>query len=251
MNKELPSADFHDQRNDMAYWFPKLRDIEVPTPESQPLPIEPDDEGKPVWDTDLASEIVQCLGGKAFARGGYKSAQMQLSRGSIIFDASHGQVDSTLKELVSQQAMMQMPLGDSLWLREYLDVNWNHYARQNQNPEVRAFIRDGEVVCYHPRLEGFDGDEDNRESAIDQIERAWPREVELGERRHEGLITYAERVADEFDGWWSVDFVMDVNGDWWCTDMALDALYERDGQVRGMSDHPEECEHDIEVLHDE
>jgi len=247
---DLPTADFHAERNDMAYWLPKLREIDVPIPESQPLPIELND-GKRTWDDDLAAEIVENLGGKAFARSGYKSAQFELERGSHIRSPKTKEVNRTLMELLSQHAMMQMPIGECLWLREHLDLNWNHYARGNQNPEIRVFIRDGEITCYHPRLEGFEGDEGNEQTAKEFIESAWPIEVEHGQRTHEGNETYAKRVAAEFDGWWSVDFVMDTNGNWWCTDMALDALYKRDGTMQGMSAHPEDCKHDIEVLNDD
>jgi len=233
----------------MAYWFPKLRDLDVPVPESQPLPLERQEDAMPEWDSELACEIVENLGGEAFVRSGYKSAQMELDKGSHIKSHEQKQVTRTIKELLVQHTMMHMPIGESLWLREYLDLDWNHYARENQCPEVRVFIRDGEIACYHPRLEGFDGYENNRETAENFIESAWPAELDDGlYRTHEGIQTYAQRVADEFDGWWSVDFVMDTNGDLWCTDMALDELYERDGDLRGISAHPGECEHDIEVL---
>jgi hypothetical protein len=244
-NKQVPHASFHDERLDMAYWFPKLRDIDVPTPESQPLPIESREDKPPTWDTSLVSEIVENLGGEAFARSGYKSAQMSVEDGSHIHSPTKTEVDRTLRELVSQHIMMQMPLGESLWLREWLDLDWNAYGREQMNPEVRTFIRDGEIVCYHPRLEGFEGRSEDRSSAEMYIENAWPREVEHGFRDHEGLVVYAERVAEEFDGWWSVDFVMDRNKDWWCTDMAIDALYERDGEKRSISAHPGDCEHDV------
>lgn len=245
---EIPKADFHDRRIDMAHWYPKLRDIDVPTPKTQPLALERTEGESPTWDTKSACEIVEKLGGSAFARSGYKSAQMSLYEGSHIRDNSEKTINQTLRELVSQHAMMQMPLGESLWLRELLDVNWSNYARENLCPEVRAFIRDGEVVCHHPRLEGFSDHPDEEEAAEQIIEQAWPREIEYGQRDHEALVVYAERVAEEFDGWWSVDFVMDTSGKWWCTDMAIDALYERDGNVRGMSQHPDDCNHNIEVM---
>lgn len=241
---DCPIVDFHDDRIDMAHWFPKLRDIDVPTPESQPLPLDRSGDGPPEWDTDLAVEIVENLGGDAFVRSGYKSSQMALSEGSHIYEATPDEVDSTLTELLSQHVMMRMPIGESLWLRELLDVNWCSYSRDPLVPEVRVFIRDGDVVCHHPRLEGFDhapGGDEKRETAESFIEQGWDEEVE----------ECAQRVADEFDGWWSVDFVLTTDGSgWYCTDMALDGVY--DGEKRGqegwqnLSEHAEGCPHNLQ-----
>lgn len=237
-----PIAEFHDERIDMAHWFPTLRDLDVPTPESQPLPLEwpEDDGGPPTWDNDLAAEIVENMGGEAFVRSGYKSAQLHHS-GSHIQSPDPKDVHDTIAELLSQHVMMQMPLGESLWFREWLDLNFCAYARENLVPEVRVFIQNGEVVCHHPRLEGFGGHEDHRETAEEYIESGWS-----SEHRDETVGDYAERVAAAFDGCWSVDFVMDRSGDWWCTDMALDALYQRDGEWMNISEHPGDCPHDWE-----
>lgn len=244
---EVPVASFHDDRLDMAHWFPMIRDLDVPTPETQPLPLDRSGEGPPEWDTGLTSEIVENLGGEAFVRSGYKSAQIDQS-GSHIFSAASEEIDRTLMELLSQHAMMGMRLGESLWLREYLDVDFCAYGREPLVPEVRAFIRDGEVVCHHPRLEGFEDHPDHRETAEEFIESGWD-----SEHRDETVQDYAERVADAVDGWWSVDFIMDRSGHWYCTDMALDALYWRDEEEfwTGISEHPGDCEHAIETYADE
>lgn len=243
---EPEQVSFHDERLDMAHWYPRLRNIDVPTPETQPLPIERQDRKPPEWDSQLAQEIVENLGGEAFARSGYKSAQMNMN-GSHVHAPTEDAVDETLTELVSQHVMMQMPLGETLWFREWLELDYCQYARDNLVPEIRVFIRDGEVVCHHPRLEGFEKVCDSHEKAArDYINQGW----DDGTLSDESVETYAERVADEFsDGWWSVDFVLERGSwEWYCTDMALDAVYERDGELRGVSDHPGECEHDVMEL---
>lgn len=241
---DCPIVSFTDERIDMAYWFPTLREIDVPVPESQPLPLERPDDGPPTWDSEFAAEVVENLGGEAFARSGYKSAAIHQS-GSYIPNHGLETVDTTLKELVAQHGMMGLPVGEFLWLREYLDVDHCAYARAPLVPEVRAFIRDGEVVCHHPRLEGFDlapGGDELRERAVDAVERGWERSVE----------TYADRVATAFDGdgWWSVDFIQTVDGEWYCTDMALDGLYDGDQRGRegwqNLSEHASGCEHNLQ-----
>lgn len=250
MDRDVPVVSFFGGRTDMAHWLPKLREIDVPVPESHPVPLAHDDDGPPEWETQVAIDVVERLGGEAFARSGYKSAQMNLEEGGHIRSADESAVDSTLLELGAQHAMRGMPMGESLWLREYLDVDFCRYCRENLVPEVRVFIRDGEIACHHPRLEGFDRAPDHHhDMALEFIESGWD-----GEHRDETIEMYAERVADAFGGWWSVDFVMDTTGTWWLTDMALDALYDLTQRGRegysGLSEHPGGCPNDVETLAD-
>jgi len=90
-----------------------------------------------------------------------------------------------------------------------------------------------------------------RSEAHDIIELAWDDvsdDKNLLWEPQESLKTYAERVAAEFsDGMWSVDFVCTTGGKWYLTDMALDAVYERDGELHGVSGHATDCEHDWNV----
>lgn len=243
--QKIPKASFHDDRLDMAHWFPKLEPLDIPTPESVMVELDRSGDGPPEYDTAEVAEKLKRFDGEAFVRTGYKSAQMH-SSGSHIYD--YDDIDATLMELLSQQAMMGMRLGEGLWLREWLDVDFCAYSRDPLVPEVRVFIRDNEVVCHHPRLEGFDDPhgEHHREVAEGYIESGW----EGSPHREETVKDYADRVAEAVDGWWSVDFVMDRNGDWYCTDMALDAVYWREDQEAwsGISEHPGECDHDIEGL---
>lgn len=241
-----PRLDFHDPRIDMAHWYPRLADLDVPTPASHRLEVERREDEPPTWDTEAARKIlVDELGGEAFARSGFKSAQHHLEAGSHLQSAELGAIDCTLKELVAQHGMMHMPIGEALWLREFLDLDYCPDRRGNFVPECRAFVRDGEVACYHPRLENFDRAPDGHyQRAVEYVEAAW-----TGEHGDVALRTYAERVAAAFDdAWWSVDFVRDRDGQWWCTDMALDGIYERDGELRSLSAHPGDCEQDCEAL---
>lgn len=243
---DCPTADFHDKRIALGWWFEKLRDLEVRTPETQPLPLDKSGEGMPEWDSELAAEIVENLGGEAFVRTDFKSASHSLSAGSHIPATTPEAVDETIAELLAQQVMMGMPVTGRVYLREWLPLNWNVYARESMHPEVRAFVRDGEVVCHHPRLE-WEGSEaaavPYSEKARDLIDRDWNDEIR----------PMAERVAREFDGdgWFSVDFVLTTGYEWYCTDMALDALYNRENRGgdgwSNISAHPGDCENDLEA----
>lgn len=257
--EELPTADFHTDKNDMSYWFPRLKEADVPIPETYEIEIEDIDRENEefIYDLDKAERIVSGWGGDAFLRSGYKSAQVSPEGGII---RTVHDIDSAIEELFFQHMMMSMPTGGSVWFRELLDLEHCHYCQGNLVPECRVFIRDGEVVCHHPRLEtDFDRAPDHhRETAEQWIEAAWDPDPppEYADWENEDLKEYAQRVADVFEGNWSVDFVQDINGDWWCTDMAVDALYdlsEHHGEEgwETISDHPGDCENDWRTELDE
>lgn len=240
----IPKASFHDDRLSLDHWFPKLAASaeQINLPETKIFTLNTDVDGVPGFDSDaIAQHIADDLGGEAFVRSGFKSAQMHMLEGSLVYEPTVQAVERTIGELLSQHAMMSMRHGGIVAVRELLDVNWVHYTREDLHPEVRVFVRNGDVVCHHPRLEGFErppGGEEFRDHAESYIESAWDDE----------LREQAAAAAEALDGWWSVDWVMDVNGDWWCTDAALDAAYWRNDQEcwQGLSSHPGDCEHAVD-----
>jgi len=240
-------VSFYDDRIKMSHWYWDVEELDVPTPETVAVPWEKDGDGPPEWTTPTVMGAIEHVGGEAHVRSDYKSPQMDRV-------ASHdrGHINTVLSELLADHTIRQIPVGGAIWLREWLELDFVTFERRTCHPEVRVFIRDGEVVCHHPRLEWPDKDrvEPYRAEAHDIIEQAWSDvsdDVDLLWEPEESLNTYAERVADEFDGMWSVDFVCTTGGEWYLTDMALDAVYERDGELRGVSGHPTDCEHDWNV----
>lgn len=235
----IPTTDFHDKRIALANWFPRVQALDVPVPETHEVPLDHDTDGLPELDTDRAVDIVNSLGGKAFARTDFKSAY-DLREGSYVHVATPQEVDRTLSILISSQAMMQMPLGGQVYLRDFVDLDWGYDALGTLHPEIRVFIRGGEIICYHPRLE-WEENEDYRHHLTATkhiIECLWDEKVR----------EYANCVAKEFkhDIGYSVDFVVTSDHDCYLTDMAVDALYERDGHYRNVSAHPDNCPHDYE-----
>lgn len=242
---DVPTADFHDERIQLSWWYPRLKE-HVQTPETFPLELDHSGEGMPEWDTTRARKLVGRLGREAFVRSDYKAAQ-NIAAGSHIAADTESAIDETIAELLAQHTMMRMPVTDRVWIRELLDLNWNLYDRHAMHPEVRAFVRDGDVVCHHPRLEWADrADEEYVDLAESRIEQDWERKIQ----------PMAEAAATELDGegWFSVDFVCTTDYEWYCTDVAVDALYdasERGGSREGwqnISAHPEDCEHDLEAM---
>ena len=228
---EFEVVDFMDERVNMSHWFPVVDDLDVPTPTTKRLEIAPGTDEPIEWDNEAACELVESLGGTAFIRSGRSSGDGEHSQ--LIKSPDPLQVKRTIKALVVDHMMAQMKLGEALWFREWLDLD--HPVAT----EVRTYIRDGEVVCAHPRLDDLHRAKD-KEAAYERTQAALDADWESTLKPH------AETVAAAMDGWWSLDFVQDTNGDWYCTDMALDAIYERDGQYIEMSWHPDDCENRLE-----
>lgn len=245
--QDAPTASFHDERNALGHWHPKLEQIDVPTPETYFVECKRGENG-PEYSLEEVRDVVEKLGGEAHIRGHFASARIMSEYGSRIDSLDERHIRINMLELLSQQGQMKMANMDSVVFREWLDLDWCVYARESLHPECRAFIEDGDVLCHHPRLQGFENHPAHEEAAKNQIELAWPAEGD-GYRDHEPLQVYAERIATAFDGSWSVDFVMDRSGDWYCTDMALRALTDRNGYWHSMSEHPGDCEYDLENIY--
>jgi len=241
----VPTADRIQQEFALPYWSSLIEHIDVPTPETLELPLDTDVEGIPEFDVEQAAAMVKELGGEAFLRGPLKSASHPFEAGSHIQSPSHETITITVKELVSQHVMMQLPHGDTLYMREWLDLDWVEEGYQTFHPEVRFFVRDGEVVCNHLRTE-IDEEHAFADRARAYFAESTPRHTNLTAEVH----SYAERVAEGLsdEGWWSVDFVLTTNEDWYLTDMALDEVTHRGNEWQGLSFHPEDCEHHIEAI---
>jgi hypothetical protein len=105
------------------------------------------------------------------------------------------------------------------------------------SPEVRAFIADGKVQCWHPYWpddairRGVLTKRDGRDDLLDYTE-AIPRErhaneavARMNEIDYTAALPLAERVAAAFaDKWaWSVDLLKTKADGWYVTDMATAA----------------------------
>ncbi|WP_153952960.1 hypothetical protein [Halosegnis longus] len=242
----VPLADFLSPYNQMQYWYNELTETDVPVPETRTVSVIESVTGTPTYDTDEVIDVVDELGGTAFVRSEYKASYT--ARQSKIPDTNPENVEYWMTEFLSTLAMQGLPVGEQLWLREWLDLDWAGDDLDPWHPEIRAFIDDGEVLCWHLR----DADElHNADEIVEDVGlspsmnpvgslRAW-----LAPDWEETVSEYAQAVADQFEGSWSVDFVKTTDGDWYCTDMALRALTPVSGEWNEMSGHPGNCEHQL------
>lgn len=209
----LVITDFNDERNRFDYYWPRLRECDVPTPETLILNLNDGD-----WDTEgIESWMAANDFERAFVRSQHKSATRRFREGSFIHKRNAEVIDRTVRSLLGQNLQDGWPTGDGLVVREWLDIDFCPFpTHDNCRPEVRYFIDEGDVIGEVPPIEGAsfvcEGVYDHLDHVVANIDPATPRE-------------YAEHIAAVFtDDTWGVDFVMDTRGDWYCIEMNLNGI---------------------------
>ncbi|MCH8978036.1 MAG: hypothetical protein IH945_02185 [Armatimonadetes bacterium] len=221
-------------RNDIAYWFPAVREAGAPVPETcilkEPCMTSALLDGRePKGFDDLLRQIgaaARALGLPAFLRTGLTSGKHSWERTAMLASDEPGVVRRHVAELVEHSALADiMGLDCSTWaVRRMIPVRPLFHAFAGRMPIVREF-----------RLR-VDADE----PAVRHVQPYWP----VGAIREpscagwEDLLRSASRVtSDEYEtlraiavgaveylsGEWSVDLLQDRAGGWWLTDMAVAA----------------------------
>jgi len=111
----------------------------------------------------------------------------------------------------------------ALVLREFLSLETSFIAFAGGMPinkERRYFVRGGKVVCHHPywpekafKTSQRLSHDPEWQSKLAQLNQETPEEIAL-------LTTYAQKVGNVLNDYWSVDFAKGKNGIWYLIDMA-------------------------------
>lgn len=220
------------KRSSMRHWYPKLKAVEgVNTPDTEWVEIRDWEdaqeftEGVPMGliDDGEVIDAIESVGGPpAFIRSDQASHKHGMEKASKVTSTDpehvHDHVFETLmfNELAGFEALPYTHLA----VREWLDLK-HEFTAFSGTPiasELRFFIRDGEAECYHfywPAEAMRKPDAEDWEARLAQV-----RDHALAKADTE-VRPLAERVAGEFDGYWSVDFAETVDGEWFAIDMAV------------------------------
>lgn len=261
-------VEFFDERNQLSHWFPRLNSVDIPTIETEILELEDSggeellDEqdielmnilmtenpgvalaffGRPDFDT-MQEFVEETDSGQAFLRGDYKSAT-NLGSGSHIENPSKKTLAGTVMHQLQDRIMSSMPLFSPIAIRERLDLDFYPDGRPTLHPEVRFFIGDGEVLYHFPRVS-----KETFASATDGVAH-YQRVINAINDNVDQLYEWAHQAAQEFDdSSWSLDFVMDTDGNWIATDMAVNGLYYSEDKERwhNLSEHQEGSPYNLE-----
>lgn len=226
--------------NSLIYWYPKIKDLPIPQPETVVIPIPKD-----MLDHLMVEEVPQSFvdlvrdsnpfGYPVFVRTDQASAKHEWEIGAFVESAD--KLYRCLYETISHNlcaGLFGLPF-IAIVLRKYIPMQSSYKAFRGMpvNPERRYFVKDGKVICHHAYW---------IEDAIcaygtTKLPSNW-RELSA-EMNHESdceiaqLSTYAEAVSAKVAGHWSVDFCKGADGLWYLIDMA---------QAKS-SWHPEDCPH--------
>jgi hypothetical protein len=226
-----------EDRNDMAYWFPRLLSADVPVPRTTLIEAPPDlvnilDGVKPEGYDEFIAKLTAAAyivgdatsehSWYAFLRTGHTSNKH--SWGKTCFLESPGFQDMrnhvfNLVEFSECADILGLPC--RTWaVREFVPL-WSTFTAFDGLPiavERRVFIKDGKPLCDHnywPPLAIRNPSREDWQSLLrdhDEIARLYDSRTQIN--------AYLDRICSAFDGSWSVDFALGRDGVWRCIDLA-------------------------------
>jgi hypothetical protein len=221
----------HEDKNDMAYWFPKLAATGVPVPRTELITAGVDlsllldgitPSGFEGFMLDIHAAACRIPGPPWFLRTGHTSGKHRWAETCRVERLSRSSAHvAALTEASALADIIGLPT--NTWaVREFLDLRASFTAFHGMPVarEFRIFVKDGPVQCIH-----FYWPEDSIRNPTISDWKSELRVMEsLGHEEWEALSTLACRVSDAFDGAWAVDFAMldraSDSGAWVAIDMA-------------------------------
>jgi hypothetical protein len=253
--------------NSLNYWFPKIKDI-VPVPKTEFVDLFPEvNKQNGLSHTFEIEDVLHAINDLAtdksnkypiFVRTDQASNKHNMCGASKISD--YRQITKHINEVLfynENVTLLGLPY-KNLVIREWIDIKHEFKAFKGTpiGKEVRVFIKDGNILCshfywpekaieeYHKsqdiNIDDFlteDNIKETEENESSGLEENWKeklrktKEETMSEKNI--FYNYAQKVANKLNGYWSVDFACDTDGNWYLIDMAL-------GKD---SWHPSDCKH--------
>lgn len=220
----------NEDRNDLAFWFEKLKATGVPVPSTTVVraggSVVEVVYGKhsPHFEPLVAAlkEAAAAYGYPVFLRSGHGSGKHDWKDTCFVPDTeSMGRHVAAIIEWSECVDMLGLPT-ETWVVREALPLVTTFRAFSGQMPinkERRYFIRGGRVVCHHPYWPP--------ESIRDADCGDWQERLALLNTESESevreLTALSERVSVALEGAWSLDWAATVDGRWIAIDMAVAA----------------------------
>jgi len=214
-------------KNSMFFWWPKVKDLPIPSPETYMVPYKKINtkilDGQ--TDKDFDSVISQLenyadkLGYPVFLRTDEFSGKHSWK--DTCFVESKRDLKKHVLRLVEETLMMMFGPGiQGFAIREFLELDsrfTSHYGEMPVACERRYFADNGSIRCWHPYWPPSAIENpsiENWRKELMDIQTPTDEEVKL-------LTHYAELVSKRLSGYWSIDFCRKKDGIWYLTDMAL------------------------------
>lgn len=238
----IPVSYFNCRENMMEYWWSRLSDLPVPTPDTKIFEIKNEE---PPYE-DMVNYMLENDLEKAFLRSSNFSDKVNPRTGSKIREPTYSEVKRTFETLYNHhQNHMEVPMGSFVALREWIDLDYckKPYCDHIHHTELRFLFNNtgddieinGVIPSYSELLEK----NISADCTYNYISKIFE------DNPPENPDEYVNIVAKEFTEYaWHVDFCLSTDMNWYCIDMGLDGVYydeEKDAFV-AMTGQTEERE---------
>lgn len=250
-------------QNSMLYWYPRITDAitdlpAIDTPDTLFVDIERinihevvQEADEPLtdakidslaqcpanWSDDLVKQAADELGYPAFIRTDTDSAKHDMTDGSKIrtntIEEVHDTVDALIRATANNGGLG--PRFNCLAVREWIDIDasFEAFGGTPIGPEIRVFVRDGDVDCHHFYWPFNNPAEHNITGTDDVAASVAALEETTEQAMNDSLREAAAHISTHLDGYWSLDFALTTDDTWHIIDAA-----------RGDDSwHPDACEH--------
>jgi ATP-grasp domain-containing protein len=225
--------------NSMLFWYPRIKKLGIRQPKTEIVKLVINGEFmeqtafysicdgnfsilEPFWKQIIKK--ARKIGFPLFMRTDEFSAKHSWK------DTCYVEKESDLKPHISrliEESIMCDVLGlKALVFREYIPMNNLFTAFRGDmpvNPEIRAFILGGDVVCAHWYWDKdaiIQGHKLNKYELPGNWESLMDRSIKSIGDPIKRILLPAMKVGRNFNHYWSVDFCQAANGDWVLIDMA-------------------------------
>ena len=212
-------------KTSMNYWYPKIKHLDVPMPKTE-IPVTKNI--RDWWslldgEDPLSEDEKQSIRDAATKVGGYPVfMRSDLCSGKHSFEQTcfiqnEEDVIRHIWAIVDENCCCDCAM-ESIVIREYIPpaATFKAFRGLPIAMERRYFVRDGEVVCHHPYWIADairHPDKENWEELLERLNYETNYQIEW-------LTRYAEQIARELGGDWSIDFMLGMDGKWYMIDMA-------------------------------
>jgi hypothetical protein len=227
-------SDF--EKNSLLYWYPRLRHLNVVMPQTEIVKIS--ERLVQVVDGDFSvlekywpeiTKKANKIGFPLFMRTDEFSGKHNWK--NTCYVAKESDLKQHIRNLIEDSYcadLLGLPIR-ALVFRAYIPMKNLFTAFHGQmpvNPEMRFFIKDGKVLCKHWYWVIEAIEQGTQEG---ELPDNW-KEILIAERNLLSveeivlLTNEAQKVANLFTGFWSVDFCKSKVGAWILIDMALGSM---------------------------
>ncbi len=211
--------------NAIEYWYPRIKDI-VPTPRTVIVPAERkwDKTGNYIYvPKKYVKEIVKQAKNftfPIFLRASDSSIKHDWK--DTCFVERKEDLEKHIQMIANECEMLDVFGGapvSSFAIREYIEMDSGFIAFWGKlpiNPERRYFIYNHKLICHHPYW--------FKEAIRRPSKATWEKRLSIMNRETDEektlLSKYTCIIAEQFEGYWSIDFCRAKTGKWYCIDMA-------------------------------